>query len=41
MWLVFHFLLTRRTARLVGAAESLAAGNLAAQDLKGTDELGG
>ena len=26
MWLVFHFLLTRRTARLVGAAEQLAAG---------------
>jgi PAS domain S-box-containing protein len=41
MWLVFHFLLTRRTARLVHAAEQLAAGNLAARsDLKGTDELG-
>ena len=41
MWLVFHFLLTRRTARLVRAAEQLAAGNLAARsDLKGTDELG-
>ena len=41
MWLVFHFLLTRRTARLVHAAEELAAGNLAARsDLKGTDELG-
>ena len=41
MWLVFHFLLTRRTARLVSAAEQLAAGNLAARsDLKGTDELG-
>ena len=41
MWLVFHFLLTRRTARLVGAAEALAAGNLAARSgLKGTDELG-
>ena len=41
MWLVFHFLLTRRTARLVGAAEQLAAGNLAARSgLKGRDELG-
>src|SRR6476660_4978673 len=41
MWLVFHFLLTRRTERLVHAAEELAAGNLAARsDLKGTDELG-
>jgi PAS domain S-box-containing protein len=41
MWLVFHFLLTRRTARLVHAAEQLAAGNLSARsDLKGTDELG-
>ena len=41
MWLVFHFLLTRRTARLVRAAEQLAAGNLAARSgLKGTDELG-
>ncbi len=41
MWLVFHFLLTRRTARLVRAAEELATGNLAARsDLKGTDELG-
>jgi PAS domain S-box-containing protein len=41
MWLVFHFLLTRRTARLVRAAEELAAGNLAARSgLKGTDELG-
>jgi len=41
MWLVFHFLLTRRTARLVHAAEELAAGNLAARSgLKGTDELG-
>ena len=28
MWLVFHFLLTRRTARLVHAAEQLAEGNL-------------
>ena len=41
MWLVFHFLLTRRTARLVDAAEQLAAGNLSARSgLKGTDELG-
>ena len=41
MWLVFHFLLTRRTARLVDAAEQLAAGNLAARSaLKGSDELG-
>ncbi len=41
MWLVFHFLLTRRTARLVHAAEQLAAGNLGARSgLKGTDELG-
>jgi len=41
MWLVFHFLLTRRTARLVRAAEQLAAGNPAVRsDLKGRDELG-
>ncbi len=41
MWLVFHFLLTRRTARLVRAAEELAAGNLAARsNLSGSDELG-
>jgi PAS domain S-box-containing protein len=41
MWLVFHFLLTRRTARLVHAAEQFAAGNLAARSgLSGTDELG-
>ena len=40
MWLAFHFLLTRRTARLVGAAEQLASGNFAARSgLKGTDEL--
>lgn len=40
MWLVFHFLLTRRTARLVRAAEQLAAGNLAARsELTGGDEL--
>jgi len=41
MWLVFHFLLTRRTARLVSAAEQLAAGNLSARSgLRGSDELG-
>ncbi|VTU39681.1 hybrid sensor histidine kinase/response regulator [Variovorax sp. PBL-E5] len=41
MWLVFHFLLTRRTARLVHAAEQLAAGNLSARSrLRGNDELG-
>jgi C4-dicarboxylate-specific signal transduction histidine kinase/CheY-like chemotaxis protein len=41
MWLVFHFLLTRRTARLVHAAEELAAGNLDARsELGGRDELG-
>ncbi len=41
MWLVFHFLLTRRTARLVHAAEQLAAGDLSARSgLKGSDELG-
>ena len=41
MWLVFHFLLTRRTARLVNAAEELAHGNLAARSgLRGPDELG-
>ena len=41
MWLAFHFLLTRRTERLVRAAEELAAGNLSARShLRGTDELG-
>src|SRR5205823_7228308 len=41
MWLVFHFILTRRTARLVAAAEQLAAGNLSARSaLSGRDELG-
>jgi two-component system NtrC family sensor kinase len=41
IWLVFHFLLTRRTARLVHAAEQLAAGDLAARSrLTGNDELG-
>jgi two-component system NtrC family sensor kinase len=41
MWLVFHFLLTRRTARLVRAAEQLAAGDVSARSgLRGDDELG-
>ena len=41
LWLIFHFLLTRRTARLVHAAEELAAGNLSARSqLQGRDELG-
>ena len=41
LWLVFHFLLTRRTAQLVLAAERLASGNLTARsELKGSDELG-
>ena len=41
MWMVFHFLLTRRTAKLVRAAEQFAAGDLSARsDLKGSDELG-
>ncbi len=41
MWLAFHFLLTRRTAQLVRAAEQLAAGHLAARsNLRGRDELG-
>ena len=41
MWLAFHVLLTRRTARLVHAAEQIAAGNLAVRsDLRGGDELG-
>lgn len=40
MWLVFYFLLTRRTARLVRAAEQLAAGNLDVRGgLAGRDEL--
>jgi two-component system NtrC family sensor kinase len=40
LWIVFHFLLTRRTNELVGAAEQLAAGNLTARSgLKGRDEL--
>lgn len=41
MWAVFHFLLTRRTARLMRAAEQLAAGGLDARSgLQGDDELG-
>ena len=41
MWLAFHFLLTRRTARIVHAAECFAAGDLDARGgLKGDDELG-
>ena len=41
MWLVFHFLLTRRTALLMRAAEQLATGDLAARSgLTGRDELG-
>ncbi len=41
MWAVFHFLLTRRTARLMRAAEQLAAGQLDARSgLTGNDELG-
>ena len=40
LWIVFHFLLTRRTNQLVGAAEQLAAGNLTARSgLRGHDEL--
>ena len=41
LWLAFHFLLTRRTARLVHAAERLASGDLGARaNLRGGDELG-
>jgi PAS domain S-box-containing protein len=41
MWLAFHFLLTRRTARLAQAAERFAAGDLTARSsLRGRDELG-
>ncbi len=40
LWIVFHFLLTRRTNHLVAAAEQLAAGNLTARSaLRGHDEL--
>ena len=41
LWLVFHFLLTRRTARLVDAARQVTAGNFDARSgLSGRDELG-
>ncbi|MET0209036.1 MAG: PAS domain S-box protein, partial [Burkholderiaceae bacterium] len=41
LWAAFHFLLTRRTARLVHAAEQLAAGRLDVRSgLAGGDELG-
>jgi len=41
MWAVFHFLLTRRTARLVRAAEEFAAGRLDVRSgVRGDDELG-
>ena len=41
MVVVFHFLLTRRTAKLVHAAEELANGNLQARSaLAGRDEIG-
>jgi PAS domain S-box-containing protein len=41
LWLVFHFLLTRRTARLVRAAEQFATGDFSARSgLQGNDELG-
>jgi PAS domain S-box-containing protein len=41
MWLAFHFLLTRRTAKLVTAAEQIAAGKLDVRSgLHGDDELG-
>lgn len=40
LWVLFHFVLTRRTERLVRAAEQLAAGDLAARSgLGGDDEL--
>jgi PAS domain S-box-containing protein len=40
LWAVFHFLLTRRTARLARAAERFAAGELGARSgLRGNDEL--
>ncbi|HSN31700.1 MAG TPA: PAS domain S-box protein [Ideonella sp.] len=41
MWLAFHFLLTRRTARLVHAAEQFASGHLGVRSgVRGNDELG-
>src|SRR4051812_27015425 len=40
LWVIFHFLLTRRSNQLVEAAEQLAAGNLTARSgLQGRDEL--
>jgi PAS domain S-box-containing protein len=40
LWIVLHFLLTRRTNQLVETAEQLAAGNLTARSaLRGRDEL--
>lgn len=41
MWMAFHILLTRRTAKLVHAAERLASGDIGARsELQGQDELG-
>ncbi len=41
LWLAFHVLLTRRSARLVQAAEQFATGNLEARTgVEGGDELG-
>jgi two-component system NtrC family sensor kinase len=41
IWLLFHYILTRRTERLVQAAERIAAGDLSARStLSGNDELG-
>ncbi len=41
LWVAFHFLLTRRTERLVQAAERLAAGDLDARSgIGGDDEIG-
>src|SRR5690349_17038190 len=41
IWLLFHYILTRRTERLVHAAERIASGDLAARSgLAGNDELG-
>lgn len=40
-WLASHFIVTRRLARLLGAAEKLAGGDLTARSgLEGGDELG-
>lgn len=41
LWIAFHFLLTRRTERLVRAAERFAAGDLSARaGVGGRDEIG-